>query len=266
MRISRFALLAVAAGSPMLGGCQSIFGTSRDFHPDISMPEQGDPAAYAASQMEQGRQALESEQFGLAIIAFRNARFAREHTAAACNGLAIAYAQIGRPDLAERYFSQAIAEAPGEPKYRANLSRFQESLANSPAQLAAARARESSPANSAAPTAQLLPGTAERSAIRIERPAQKIVRVSAQEVRIGAQVDPRRRALESQTAAAKPARRVNPAYPIRIEFGESRPPVRVEQPARQYPIRIEFGESKPAPPAKQPSRQYPVRLSLAPSS
>lgn len=265
MRVSSLALLAIAAASPMLGGCQSIFGTSRSFNADISIPEQGDPAVYAASQMEQGRQALERQQFGLAIIAFRNARLAREHTAAACNGLAIAYAQIGRPDLAERYFRQAIAEAPSEPKYHVNLSRLHESLSNSQVQLEAPKAMESLRNASRASAALLLPGTSERSAIRIEQPAQKIIRVSPKEVRIEAQADSRRRALESQTMA-QPVRRPNPTYPIRIELGESRPPVRVEQSTKEYPIRIEFGESKPTVDVKKPERQYPIRVSLAPSS
>lgn len=236
MRISRLAILALAATAPLLGGCQSIFGTSHNMKTEQWVPEQREPAEYAQSQMALGRDALEYRQYGLAIIAFRNARLVPGHAAAAYNGLAIAYAQIGRPDLAERYFRQAMAEAPGDKRYSANLAHFYQSVPASAVR--PARAEALAAGDGYAPvvaTAQqdvrILPGAAARSAIRIEAPAQRMVRVSANEVRIATQsptgVDPRRRAPLRQAAAATPVRRVNPNYPIRFRIGDGISPVRI---------------------------------------
>lgn len=265
MRVSSLALLLIATASPMLGGCQSIFGNSRGVRTEVSIPQQGDMAQYAASQMALGKQALGQEQFGQAIIAFRNARLAPEHSAAACNGLAIAYAGIGRPDLAERFFKRAIAEAPEDRRYHANLARFHESLSNSPMRLAKREDVDTSTPALREPATQILPGTAERSAIKVARPMQQIVRVSAKEVQIGMKTALRRPAPGGQTAAGKPVRRVNPAYPVRIEFGDGASPVRVRR-AGQYPIRIELDKRGSSARTERPASQHPVRLSLAPTN
>lgn len=266
MRVSNLALLVLATASPMLGGCQSIFGNSRGVRTEVSIPQQGDMAQYAAAQMALGKQALGQEQFGQAIVAFRNARLAPEHSAAAYNGLAIAYAGIGRPDLAERFFKRAIAEAPEDRRYHANLARFYETVPNSRMRLANAEDMQMSGRASPEPTTRILPGTAERSAIKVERPTQQIVRISAKEIQIGAKTDLRRPAPGRQAAAGEPVRRVNPAYPVRIEFGDNASPVRVRRGASEYPIRIELGERGSPVRTERPARQHPVRLSLAPTN
>ena len=71
-----------------------------------------------------GRDQLAAGHYGLAIAQFRNAVLLDPQSAAAQNGLAVAYAQIGRTDLARRYFERAIAYAPDEAAYRRNYARL----------------------------------------------------------------------------------------------------------------------------------------------
>lgn len=59
----------------------------------------------------------------LAVDAYRKAIRQDPGNAAAYNGLAIAYDQLGRNDLSRRYYEQALAYAPREGKYYRNLAR-----------------------------------------------------------------------------------------------------------------------------------------------
>src|SRR3546814_7754482 len=60
----------------------------------------------------------------------------------AYNGLGVAYARLGRADLAERYFKMALSMEGTNPRFAANLERFYNSpLANSSRALAM-RAKE----------------------------------------------------------------------------------------------------------------------------
>ncbi|MBT2187256.1 tetratricopeptide repeat protein [Sphingobium nicotianae] len=97
-------------------------------HASVAIRPVGVPEATALSGADalirQGRRFLASENYGLAIAQFREAMRFDENSAAASNGLGIAYASIGRDDLARRYFERAIAFAPTDASYRRNLDRF----------------------------------------------------------------------------------------------------------------------------------------------
>ena len=114
-------ILVLALATPLLGGCQSLFGSKLSIRPAGSMVPEGEAAGYAAVQVEIGRKALGDGQLGAAIAAFRNARLYPDQAAEATNGLAVAYSQLGRPDLAERYFREAVALAPRDRRFQANL-------------------------------------------------------------------------------------------------------------------------------------------------
>lgn len=74
--------------------------------------------------LEQGKSYLRLKQYGLAIEMLRGAARDPALTAEAYNGLGVAYDGIGRGDLAERYFERAIAAAPGDERFQANLGRY----------------------------------------------------------------------------------------------------------------------------------------------
>jgi tetratricopeptide (TPR) repeat protein len=71
-----------------------------------------------------GRRYLSDQKFGLAISAFRAAIQADSRSAAAENGLAVAYASLGRFDLAQRHFELATLYEPGNESYRRNYARL----------------------------------------------------------------------------------------------------------------------------------------------
>ena len=77
-----------------------------------------------SESLAKGRSYLSMKQYGLAIELFKKASRDPASEAEAYNGLAIAYEAIGRGDLAERYFEQAMSLAPEQQRYSANLQRF----------------------------------------------------------------------------------------------------------------------------------------------
>ena len=223
-------LVAGMLAATLLGGCQSIFGhhAKLDIRPldAASSPEAG------AIALEEGKQFLRSGAVGSAIVALQKAATDRATAPDAHNGLAVAYALLGRGDLAERFFQQAMVENPSEAKYSANLAKFYQSRE-------AALAREvrvSAPAFVAAPDTELAV-VAEQfdkviqagpGAIRVSAATREnaITRVSQNEVTIRTLPAPpiavaaseRRR--NPRFTAAGSTTRVAP-YPVRIEFGRA---------------------------------------------
>ena len=82
-----------------------------------------------ASFTQEGRDHLRGNRNGMAIDAFNRALGTGEDPAAAYNGLGVAYARIGRPDLAYRFFKKAVMSDPSTPAYAHNLA----SLVDTPA-------------------------------------------------------------------------------------------------------------------------------------
>jgi tetratricopeptide (TPR) repeat protein len=167
----KLGLVAVAAVS--LGGCQSFPLTSwmfRDSQPDRAAEQQ--LASNPAGALEEGRASLQQGNLAAAVAAFRIAQLDRSTRADASNGLAIAYAKLGRADLAERYFQAAILADPENTKYVANLLRLQQ-------QTMLARRNQADEALAAAqPTPRPQPDDAPLLADNVERVSRGEVRIS----------------------------------------------------------------------------------------
>ncbi len=71
-----------------------------------------------------GRRQLATGQFGLALETFRSVLRRNPRSAAAQNGLGVAYAKIGRADLARRHFEHALAAEPANTAFARNLARL----------------------------------------------------------------------------------------------------------------------------------------------
>lgn len=127
MKKSGMTLVLVAAMSPMLGGCS--LGRMLGFRGHGGPAQSASAQAWPEEQLAIGKQRLDQGDYAAAIQAFGNAQLFPEQAANACNGLAVAWLQLGRPDLAERYFKQAIARDPSDPRFQANLMRFYASVA-----------------------------------------------------------------------------------------------------------------------------------------
>lgn len=215
------ATMGLVVASILTSGCTSLFQRSNEFRITGIGPAETTDAASARRVLESGRLALANEQYGVAISSFREARLVPEAAADAYNGMAIAYSKIGRPDLAERFFRQAIAEAPADQRYRRNLARFHEQIHES-----AVRTVQGTPSVPVAQASQprILASTAGNAVIRIELPTPRLVRVASNEMQIGSGVP------------AETMRRRNPNYPQRVSFAVS-PSVKS---GANYPARVSF--------------------------
>lgn len=185
-------VLAIVAVASLLGGCQSIFGSHAAPAANQALDLQAEIGRYATEQLEGGRRLLDLGQNGLAISAFRKALIGTEQRAAAHNGLAVAYANIGRPDLAERYFRLAMQEAPGDDRYAANLNRL----------FATVPARTTQESRLATVQAFEAPAVS-TDAVSANPASTRLVRTSNYEVRIVAPVA-QPRARRSAAASARP--------------------------------------------------------------
>lgn len=102
-----------------LGGCQFIGA------PGLSSASQGrgmrQPVTTSSNETEKGRAHLEAQRNGLAIEAFNRALVFGERPGPPLNGLGVAFARLGRADLAYRFFSQAVSVDPGNQDFARNL-------------------------------------------------------------------------------------------------------------------------------------------------
>lgn len=124
-------LMVVTALSLALPGCSSIFG-HRLFaraapKAEIAQPPVAVAVADAATQL--GRQHLDGGRDGQAIEAFQVAYANGEPNAPIFNGLGVAFSRLGRYELAQQYFTRAIAIAPQDQRFQANLARLMRSPA-----------------------------------------------------------------------------------------------------------------------------------------
>lgn len=268
MKLNMMARIGLVVAMLPLASCQSLFHSAKVENTRIGpsgiwVPKERDPAEYAASQLALGRDSLNYEQYGLAIISFRNAQRFPETAAAAHNGLAVAFAQIGRADLAERFFKLAMEEAPGDRSYAENLTNF---YAKTPA-LAVRTLRE-------------LPGVHDPAIVLAASQSARLERIAANQVTLrlpatstlaergrvaaGRRINP--------AFAARSSYPIRPSYPIRIEFSGTAPIMRAlpggvaiattlsDQPRAAATLRQRDPSTSAAPAARK--SQYPIRLVL----
>lgn len=112
-----------------LPGCSALFESGRfASRANGEAAKEEMAAAERASVLTNiGRRALDQGSTGLAIEAFQRAAASGEAPAPAFNGLGVAFARIGRFELAQRYFEQAAALDPTDQRYQANLARLMRS-------------------------------------------------------------------------------------------------------------------------------------------
>lgn len=165
---------AAMAIATALSGCQSggLPGWSFKSH---SRPALEAPRVDHAAILDEGRSHLRAGNLSAAAASFRMALRSEAQAAEASNGLAVVYARIGRPDLADRYFRAALAIEPESQRFAANLLRLQ-------SRVLAVRRTPGLPgiadASSGIPAAALVPAQPQRaSAGKLERVARGIVRI-----------------------------------------------------------------------------------------
>jgi tetratricopeptide (TPR) repeat protein len=138
------ASVALLMGLP-LGACSSFLGIHFARHTPKAEPVEALATSVGAST-EAGRARLADGQPGLAIESFQRAVASGEPAAPALNGLGVAYSRLGRDDLAERFFREAMVADPTNTRYADNLTLLMRSpsfAARNAAALAAQASQES---------------------------------------------------------------------------------------------------------------------------
>jgi hypothetical protein len=254
-RLVVLALLCV----PILSGCQWFGGGKAELASSGITRDVAED--YGKEQLDAGRAALTAGRTSEAIDSFMVARLYAEHAAEAHNGLGVAYSQLGRDDLTEKFFRTAIALAPADERFQSNLARFYERNGISRAarlELMGGVA-ESLPTTTGEQVAhtpsepRTVPDASAPRTMIANAPGSRLRRVSAQEVVIGGRAD-NTVAVQLRPHISAQARLSPPhqAYPIRIAFRgpnlatnetAARP---TASKARGYPIRITLPEPEKA--------------------
>lgn len=130
MMKSSLRIAAFIAGASLLSGCAGMFHSAsrhvKSVEPTPNREVLAQVAMTGSSQLAQGRDLLTKGLVAQAIDQFRLAQRDPGTMAEASNGLGVAYARLGRSDLAERYFRMAVAIVPGDQRFAANLARLYE--------------------------------------------------------------------------------------------------------------------------------------------
>lgn len=220
MRHSARTVLALAAASTLLGGCHSIFHSSRMDRINAKVRVSGTELAAPARELQEGKRLLAEGSYALAISAFHSARLDPGLAGEANNGLGVAYAQMGRADLAARYFTLAVFGDPADTRFRANLARLKDEQVRTERTRMLAAASAPAPAHSApGPSAGARLIAASSGVIRIELPEARLVRSAPNMVTLS---------LPARAAPAKARRMAGPAYPVIISLAKPTPRVAPE--------------------------------------
>ena len=230
------AVLAIALAMS-LGGCQSLFGgTKFASRADSAEPATVDMSAYFAERIEAGKAHLRNNRPTQAIVAFRQASYDAAYSADAYNGMGVAYARMGRADLAKRFFGMALAAAPHDERYARNLARLESEGSANEIMLAATDNGDADPG-------AVIDETRDTS-IAEAAGTGPLRRVSEREVEILSRADAAGAPMANRKLASAAV------YPLRVEL----PPARIEKSA--YPVRIAFSD------VKSSVIPYPIRIEL----
>lgn len=233
-----------------LSGCQSLPGQNRDLAIHARhLPSQ--QLTLAELQLARGRAYLDAGLTTLAIGQFKLAQRDPQTAAAASNGMGVAFARLGRDDLAERYFAEALAAEPGSERYARNLAMLRDSR---PA-LASVNPRSRASQQALAPQ------------VAQAKPSQPMVRVSRGEVHITTTGPAAKEARASARMAAtdRPAvitvigsRTARPAYPVVVKLDQL--PGMTQARSEQRPLALTLMQ-----PAQPPAaRKQPVKAAKKP--
>ncbi len=121
--------VVMASLALILGGCNSFLGikfTRGAAGEPLVRPSLAPERELAqAVETEAARSQLQAGLTASAIISFQQAMAKGEPMAPAANGLGVAFARLGRLDLARRYFELAKSIDPSDPRYTDNLARIE---------------------------------------------------------------------------------------------------------------------------------------------
>ena len=115
--------LFVCCSLAALSGCQ-LLGNLHLTRSSQDRATVAEVAITSGTAVQDGRDHLRGGRPGLAIEAFNRALASGQDPAASYNGLGVAYARLGRTDLAFRFFKKAALSEPDNAAYSRNLTRL----------------------------------------------------------------------------------------------------------------------------------------------
>jgi tetratricopeptide (TPR) repeat protein len=256
-----------------LSGCES-FVSALGFGPKDA-PKRAEAAMpFGSTELERGRIALKAGYPGNAIQQFRMAALNPDTAGDAYNGLGVAYAKLGRAELAERYFKMALSVDGNNPRYAANLSRFYNSPLGNSARALAMREKE------AVVQMEELAGIAEeqglieaapqqaerRGAVTLERPAVRVVRSSNRELRL-ASIPENVEVIGGNDlqVAASTSSKTSPEgrqQTIRTQENLQLSMLQRQAKVQSYPVRINVVGSDRVQATRPARPSYPIRIRL----
>jgi tetratricopeptide (TPR) repeat protein len=267
MTMKRYAnLIGLAAGAAMLSGCQGFPLGKWAFAKPSSASQAGvTDAAFSEATLQEGRQQLQQGRISEAIASFRMAMMTPDARAEASNGLAVAYAKLGRADLADRYFREAASLDPNNPKFAANLLRLQQQqttlMAAAEHATMLASATELAPVMAPAPSAPLAQNEGltrvSRGEVHLALPTEQ---TAAPKMIVRTRMAASDAAPISPEGPAKVAAKETPVAPAAEAAADAKPASKTIV----YPVRLELtGPSRTARVSKLDSHPaYPIRIAL----
>lgn len=218
-------LAVIVALVPALGGC-ALLGIGRH-EPRFAAVSTLPMGADAYVRFEEGRAALDGGNNAAAIAAFSEARLEPDLLGPSLNGMGVAWARLGRVDLAERYFRQAVAAAPQDARFAANLERAQWTRLAAHRDLVApqpALAEVSTPSRTVlagrGPVHLATAGSGAGARVAVTRPHQRLARIDAARVDLSTGVTDGQRAGPIVRVRLVEQPRNAAAYPVRVALAD----------------------------------------------
>lgn len=232
-----------------LSGCQALFGPRAAHLNAAENRQMADAPEAVHPALDQGRQLLKAGRTAQAIELLRVAQRDPSSMADASNGLGVAYARLGRHDLADRYFRMALALEPGDARFAANMLRLQRDH-----KLAVRRNEE------AALLAQRAEEQRQAALARRVEPGQ-IERLSRGQVHVQTKTAPERLAPRMEVLALRtPSSNTNEADLASKLHKSSQDDVDMTDTAKSYPLSIDFTKQPNNRSMAPARRNYPVRV------
>ena len=155
--------LFVCCSLAALSGCQ-LLGNLHLTRSSQDRATVAELAITSGTAVQEGRDHLRGGRPGLAIEAFNRALASGQDPAASYNGLGVAYARLGRTDLAFRFFKKATLSEPDNAAYSRNLTRLIDSPQFALAMMSQAAPVAAAPASASATATPALPAPQGRNA------------------------------------------------------------------------------------------------------
>ena len=254
---SKLVILAVAAFS--LSGCgtiHSVFGGHSARMPELKMSAPANAEAAMAQATQEGRSYLDKGQTGLAIEAFQRALSLGAPSAPALNGMGVAFARLGRYELAHRYFEEAAAIEPSNERYAANLARLNRSPAFAmryPGDFAAAVMKSSQPK----------PERAAPALASVDQQPRRLTRVSSGEYNLQTSAPMQAPLIRSASVGSqfKPLVRIEFSRPEAFSANPASENTAAAKSGRTTIVNPHLGRTAAAEAAFKPIVRFPLRRS-----